>query len=174
MMDIYNIYKKYKKEHRKEKSLALLYAMQEIELRIKNADVDAGFMKAYKFYKALFSACSIVIPSMVFGTATGIICSVINNFVAKIKDIYLLTLSNLLFMSIGFLGVIFIYLLSWKHTLVFVLLPYTTELMEERIKEYNNSIFAQQAKPTHKVTVKRRRRANHAKKREKTNRLPVY
>ena len=82
-MDIHDIYKKYKKEHKKEKSLALLYTMQEIEFRIKSADVDANFMKAYKFYKALFSLFNIVLPSIIFGIATGVICSVVDNFVAK-------------------------------------------------------------------------------------------
>ena len=157
-MDIQDIYKKYKKEHRKEKSLALLFAMQEIELRIKNADIDAGFMKVYKFYKALYSFFNIVIPGMVFGIATGVICSVIDNFVTKIHDIYLLTFSNLLFMSIGVFGVIFTYLISWKHTLIFVLLPYATNLMEERIKEYNKALFEQQTSPAQKVKVRRKRR----------------
>lgn len=157
-MDIQDIYKKYKKEHRKDKSLALLFVMQEIELRIKNADVDAGFMRAYKFYKALHSACNIIVPSMALGIATGIICSVIDSFVAKIKDIYLLTFSNLLFMSIGTLGAIFLYLLSWNHTLIFILIPYTTGLMEDKIKEYNKLLFNQQAQTTQKVKVNRKRR----------------
>lgn len=157
-MDIHDIYKKYKKEHRKEKSLALLYTMQEIELRINNADINANFMKAFKFYKALISLSNIVLPSMIFGIATGVICSVVDNFVAQIKDIYLLTFSNLLFMSIGFFGVIFTYIVTWKHTLIFILLPYATNLMEERIKEYNKALFEQQTKPVQKVTVKRKRR----------------
>lgn len=157
-MDIHDIYRKYKKEHKKEKSLALLYTMQEIEFRIKNADIDAGFMKAYKFYKALFSLFNIVLPSMIFGIATGVICSVVDNFVAQIKDIYLLTFSNLLFMSIGFFGVVFTYILTWKHTLIFVLIPYTTDLMEDRIKEYNKILFEQQPETVQKVKVKRKRR----------------
>lgn len=157
-MDIHDICKKYKKEHKKEKSLALLYTMQEIELRINNADINADFMKAFKFYKVLISIFNIVLPSMIFGIATGVICSVVDNFVAQIKDIYLLTFSNLLFMSIGFFGVIFAYIVTWKHTLIFVLLPYTTDLMEDRIKEYNRILFEQQAKPAQKVKVRKKRR----------------
>ena len=61
-------------------------------------------------------------------------------------------------MSIGFFGVVFTYILTWTHTLIFVLIPYTTDLMEDRIKEYNKILFEQQPETVQKVKVKRKRR----------------
>lgn len=157
-MDIFDIYKKHKKAYKKEKSLALLDAMKEIDVLIKKADINTGFIKLYKFYKILYSFCNIVVPGIAFGLATGVICSIMDSFVTNIKDIYLLTVSNLLFVSMGVVGVVLLYLISWKHTMFFILIPYATNLMEDKIKEYNKEIINQQTKITYKVKVKRKRR----------------
>ncbi len=161
LYDINDVYKKYRKEHKKQKSMALLYAMQEIELSIKEADVNANFIWNYKFYKIFHNVFNVAIQCIVLGVAAGAVSGVMFDFVDKIKDIPLFTVSNLLFTSVGVFGLIFLYAFFGKHTYFCILMPYTINCMEEKIKAFNKSVIAEleetEEKPKLKVKVKKKK-----------------
>ncbi len=162
-MDVLKVYKKNKRIYRKNKELALLASMQEIDLFIANADVDINFLKVYKFYKYLLLITNTIIPNMLFGLGTGVIATVMGFFLNNINDVFLLTFSNLLFVTIGFMGIIVLYLLSCRRVVVYILLPYTVKKLDEKIDDFNSYCLSEQMVSNRKHKVKIRRIIKHCK-----------
>lgn len=132
-------------------------------MSIANAEIDVNFIKAYKFYKYLLLLTNTIIPSMIFGLGTGAIATVMGFFLNSIDDAILLTLSNLLFVMIGFIGIIVLYLLTCRGAVVYILLPYAVKKIEEKINDFNLYCLSEQKDSNRKSKVKIKRITTHCK-----------
>ena len=80
-------------------------------------------------------------------------------FVANIPDLWIQTISNAVLVLLGFYLLLFMYMLGSLHTYLNILVPYTVNLMEEKINIYNlQCIEEDENQPTYRVKVKRKRR----------------
>lgn len=168
-MDILEIYKNKKKSHRKDKHYIILASMQEIDFSIASAKIDDKFLKAYKFYKYMLLLTNTIIPSMVFGLGTGTITTVMGFFLNNISDAILLTFSNLLFVTVGFIGIIVLYILSCRGVLVYILLPYTVKKIEEKINDFNSYCLSDSMDSNQEYKVEVKRINNDCKKKQDQN-----
>lgn len=157
VFDILDIYFGNKKCHKHKKGEAIYYSLKEIQQCIVNTKVTDGFVKVYKFYKKLLFTMNTVIPNLLLGLGAGIIATIVGYFLQMINDTILLTLSNLLFVSVGFLGVLILYIVSYSAPLFLILVPYTVEQMEKRIdreiESENNDLLEKEEKHTYKALV---------------------
>lgn len=167
---IHEMYANNKKAYRKNKDIVLLHTMREIDRLAKEANIDASFMKEYKNYKLSSVIYSSVLPSILFGFATGCVCIVIGNYMTEHGESQLFTIPTVIISSALLLGtivIIVIYLVINRHTYTNILLPYTIKKMEEKIEAHITSTANQQyASKKYKVIVKRHRKTG---KKEKTD-----
>ena len=136
-MNIYRIYKKNKRANKKNKNMALLYTMQDISELISRANINNGFVDAYKFYKMIAFMGTTLLPSVCLGLGTGAIMLCVDLFVQNIPNLGLQTISNSILLLIGSFSLIMLYMLSCLHTYMNILVPYVVEQMEKRINEFN-------------------------------------
>lgn len=155
VFDVLDIYFSNKKSHKNKKGDAIYYSLKEIRQCIVKANVDDGFVKAYKFYKKWLFTINTIIPNLLLGLGAGAIATVMGYFLQMIKDTMLLTLSNLLFVSVGFLGVLILYIVSYSAPLFSILVPYTVEQMKKRIEREieSDAITLQKVKDKRTYTV---------------------
>ena len=158
-MNIYKIYKKHKRINKKNKEMALVFSLKQIFEIIANAEVNKSFVSSYKFYKQIAFMGSTLLPNVCLGLGTGTIMLCVGLFVANIPDLWLQTISNAVLVLLGFYLLLFMYMLGSLHTYLNILVPYTVNLMEEKINIYNlQCIEEDENQPTYRVKVKRKRR----------------
>lgn len=151
---IHEAYEKNKKAYRKNKDIVLLQTMREIDCYVKEANIDASFMKEYKNYKLSSFIFSSVWPSIFFGLVTGCLCTVFGNYMIVFAGSQLLTILTIILSSVFLLGALVMYFVIGRHTCTNILVPYATKKMEEKIEAHITSTENQQHSSKYKVILK--------------------
>lgn len=157
-MKIYEVYKKNKKAYWENKDIVLLQTMLDIDRWVKEQKIGASFIKKYKNCKRGYFMFSSVAPSIFFGISTGCVCTVMGNYMSRYGESQLFTIPTIIIACVLLLGSITICSIIHKHIYMNILLPYTIEKMEGKIKDHIESMANQKHSSGYKAILKKHRK----------------